>query len=852
MLSLIQQNILLRNAFSKIDDLPSLFEQENPDHKGAQHVIFFGARPHDGRPSIRATVSHTELCFEAVQEVDDALGHPVLLSDLESPSGPGVTDLGHNAAEQTAATVGGQEITLHEFDRSYREQLQRMNLASIDPESFQALQRGAELAGVGTEALNKSLVAFGRRIGEAERGAGPLIQTIKAYGVEIRDANGELKPQIVLLKEFAELIRTAGSDAQRLAIADAAFSETGRGLVNAFRDGAAGIDEMIASAREGGFVIEEDLIRKAEGLDDKFADLGRRTSKWFEELAVGFAQAGAGVLGLGRTLDALFPDDQSRARASALIGEDAVAAFDEQIVVPDNAVEGIERIKAALDEARDRLATLRSQLAGAVAQLRAFGETDASGELALIFSELGEIDRKFEDGEISAEDFGRRMKQLSTDGVAVFNSLSEIDSAEFSSVIAALAGLGSALGGILERTEAARNAVRAIAGVSSATPAAARREDELAGQNELAARLRDTRLTNQFLTAEEERNAKTRERLALEKETAQVIKEAAEFGATLSQSQAESTAAARIAAEEARAAAARGSRVSGGGTRSRSDDAAAILDIAEKEVRAAELRIEALGRTEAEVARLALTERLLEEARRRNIDVDARVTASGRTLREEIEAQAEAVGRLTEEYETARIGAAEFQTGVDAIADTFDAVLFQGEKFGDAIRNIMRRLASDIIRSGVSEALAGVFSAQSGGGAGFLSGLFGSIFGNARGNAFDRGRVVPFAGGGVVSRATTSPMAGGRTGLMGEAGPEAILPLTRINGQLGVAAERGEGREGPLVQIVNNTGEPARQSRPRGPDGREVLRVEIGRQIASGEQDRAFGRFGVTAERLER
>lgn len=54
--------------------------------------------------------------------------------------------------------------------------------------------------------------------------------------------------------------------------------------------------------------------------------------------------------------------------------------------------------------------------------------------------------------------------------------------------------------------------------------------------------------------------------------------------------------------------------------------------------------------------------------------------------------------------------------------------------------------------------------------------------------------VKAYANGGVVSGPTTFPMAGGKTGLMGEAGPEAIMPLKRgANGKLGVQMEGGGG-----------------------------------------------------------
>ena len=58
---------------------------------------------------------------------------------------------------------------------------------------------------------------------------------------------------------------------------------------------------------------------------------------------------------------------------------------------------------------------------------------------------------------------------------------------------------------------------------------------------------------------------------------------------------------------------------------------------------------------------------------------------------------------------------------------------------------------------------------------------------------------MPFANGGIVSQATAFPMRGG-VGVMGEAGPEAIMPLARgADGKLGV---RGGG--GQPVQVVMN------------------------------------------------
>ena len=79
-----------------------------------------------------------------------------------------------------------------------------------------------------------------------------------------------------------------------------------------------------------------------------------------------------------------------------------------------------------------------------------------------------------------------------------------------------------------------------------------------------------------------------------------------------------------------------------------------------------------------------------------------------------------------------------------------------------------------------------------------LLGKFGDIFNldfsqNAMGNVFAQNGIQKFARGGVVSRPTLFPFAKG-IGLMGEAGPEAIMPLRRgRDGRLGIEAGNGGG-----------------------------------------------------------
>lgn len=99
-----------------------------------------------------------------------------------------------------------------------------------------------------------------------------------------------------------------------------------------------------------------------------------------------------------------------------------------------------------------------------------------------------------------------------------------------------------------------------------------------------------------------------------------------------------------------------------------------------------------------------------------------------------------------------------------------------------------------------------------------FSSISGYFFGSAKGNVFQNGKVIPFVRGGVVAKPTVFPMANG-VGLMGEAGPEAVLPLKRTSGgNLGVQASGG----GTLVNIYNNVGANVTTSERKTSEGMQI------------------------------
>jgi phage-related minor tail protein len=130
---------------------------------------------------------------------------------------------------------------------------------------------------------------------------------------------------------------------------------------------------------------------------------------------------------------------------------------------------------------------------------------------------------------------------------------------------------------------------------------------------------------------------------------------------------------------------------------------------------------------------------------------------------------------------------ATFEKGMQkGIRRAIDGVIKEGDSLGDALKSIISSVISAAYSAAVNP-VADHLGSLLAGGVGRLFGL--TPFEN--GAPFSQGRVMPFANGGVVSGPVAFPMRGGM-GLMGEAGPEAIMPLARgADGKLGVRGALG-------------------------------------------------------------
>lgn len=123
------------------------------------------------------------------------------------------------------------------------------------------------------------------------------------------------------------------------------------------------------------------------------------------------------------------------------------------------------------------------------------------------------------------------------------------------------------------------------------------------------------------------------------------------------------------------------------------------------------------------------------------------------------------------------------QTFAQGLGDTISRLMRgQFDSIGQMWASLLTEMAARAVAADLGKLMFGAD-----GKGGWWSAI-GKLLMSARGHVFDARGVTPFAAGGVVNRPTLFAYGGSNLGIMGEAGPEAIMPLKRgKDGKLGVS-----------------------------------------------------------------
>ena len=256
-----------------------------------------------------------------------------------------------------------------------------------------------------------------------------------------------------------------------------------------------------------------------------------------------------------------------------------------------------------------------------------------------------------------------------------------------------------------------------------------------------------------------------------------------------------------------------------------------------------EFEVRLLGKSQAETERLRYARELDLKVRQQTAGMSPEYVAKMNEERDAILAQYDAIQRIKEERGEDWLGG--IRDGVnkyaksmgtlreqmaDMVGNTFDTL---GNTLGDFVatgkanfRDMTVSILQDLSKIFIRMATMRLVSSFAGGGGAF-----------ADGGAFNNGLQF-FASGGVftnqvVSRPTMFAHGGG-FGVMGEAGPEAIMPLTRApNGKLGVAAQGGSGVQNNVnISVsISQTGNAESDSKADSEQGRRIARMLDGKII---------------------
>lgn len=293
----------------------------------------------------------------------------------------------------------------------------------------------------------------------------------------------------------------------------------------------------------------------------------------------------------------------------------------------------------------------------------------------------------------------------------------------------------------------------------------------------------------------------------------------------------------------------------GAGGKSKTDHYAELISNADRRIASLQAETEALGLTKRLPHGCAMSRRCSIRRARRTLPCPPAQRAEIRGRAEDMAYWEIAAKKVKEAYDFAR-------DGVRGFISDFRQGLQNGEgalqSFVNAASNLLDKLISKL-EDELVDALMGAFGSSGGSGGGLLGSLMGifggggtvgstmgaSFIANAKGGIYSSPGLSAYSNS-VVSRPTMFAFAKG-TGLMGEAGPEAIMPLSRgRDGSWVCRCIRGMQveRRGAVLQRLNRDqdrrarGKHERRSDPRGhrPHARREQQADGESSARSGEQ----------------
>lgn len=149
--------------------------------------------------------------------------------------------------------------------------------AGITAEELQKLRIVAETNGGSFEAVDKSLLKFNQTLGLAQQGSGSLLGVLQKLNISLYDQNGALKDTPTMYREVSQAIGAIENPAQQSALAIQAFGKSGAELVESMSMSKEETDAAREAAVKYGAVMSNEMTNAAAAAKDEITLLDKGT-----------------------------------------------------------------------------------------------------------------------------------------------------------------------------------------------------------------------------------------------------------------------------------------------------------------------------------------------------------------------------------------------------------------------------------------------------------------------------------------------------------------------------------------------------------------------------------------------
>lgn len=782
---------------------------------GAQWQIDILAADKTSQAFASATRNLNNLSSSQKNLADDTAALSTQLKEM----GETISTVVEAAKAFSVILLGKELLDWHsEVTKSIGELKDQADAVGLSTDQLQAYQAAGRAAGASTQTMQRVLSTFNQALGQASAGEKSAADAFIKLKVPILDANGNLRDNAQLLTEAAKALLGIENPGQRAALAAQIFGREGKTLTPVLREIAQGMGVLLPEAMDRGQVASQETI-------DTFNDLGRQSEESRIRIANLYAQVAAPIQAAGMGFIARQMQEIA----------DSIALADSHRGVLDAIMEVVNMLGAGLG------GTLSGQSAADRA-LRSISESEAT--VVAMRRELAEVE-------------AMEGAQSTTAGQAAVAAAKQRVTAAENELVAAQQVYQA-----WEKAKQARNEPKklpeiSVTGSRFAQPTGGER-DRIA--EEISKLQNEAKAARDAMAVLENANPNTQ----LMKDVEQAAEFQKKVGDLLATSgkynpndpriqQLKDAAAAAVAAQQAEARLKETLELAYSVNAKFGDGKAA------------------LAKTQAELndalARGWITQDAYNNATHEAVMLQEEQALRAKQYKEGLDGLAAGIQYAQLQQEKSNTA---FNQGVElynegrqafgSFMQQFNQDLQKGQTvwqaFGDAGLNALNRIADKLEQMAADQLWNAAFGGKGGSGGGSGGGLLGGFLDwlglgggssgaanstgggqsaaiggllYANGGVFGPAGVVPFARGGIVDGPTVFPFANG-VGLMGEAGPEAIMPLTRgKGGRLGVEASGvGSGGGGVTVNVYNTAqAKVSTRSSRSGPNGAPRLDILV-------------------------